>query len=427
MANAANTGNSSTSADSGAASFMADLMEKFGGPEEAMKAFAMFTAMMGQTRTPAATTSVPPPVLLEVSATPGDIIPAITESTTAAVEQDALNDEGARGEADLTAGLEQLTVDDQRLASVFEGETPVISVGVSAGETPAGVEVDEGEASGISDATVGTGETPNLSVTGTKEGATPSVDVEGETPVGELEGATPGILEEFAGEETLESVEGGDALTSTEDVAEGSTPVKTVGREAQEKHGPVGVETHIYIEGTTPNFSGDAETPFTENILEPVEDGANLIVDLTNVPEETVSPVNTREARRQARRSLLDEIDDSVQQTEQGALGPETATAEQDNSPRPSDGESDKEARRQAVERKRKGKQTAPSLTKKLKGKSVEASLPPPAKVPYAAKSDSPTRPSESEEEPEEELNFKPTEIWLTKELLDAMKSGQRK
>ncbi|XP_042023070.1 uncharacterized protein LOC121770403 [Salvia splendens] len=97
----------------------------------------------------------------------------------------------------------------------------------------------------------------------------------------------------------------------------------------------------------------------------------NLMVDLTDVPDRTDSPVDARDAQRQARRRLRDDIEEHVPQTEEGSLGLETAAPEQ---------------------------------------------------VPYAAESGSPDGSSDSEKEQQEELNFEPTEIWITKELLDKMR-----
>ncbi|XP_041989925.1 eukaryotic translation initiation factor 5B-like [Salvia splendens] len=195
--------------------------------------------------------------------------------------------------------------------------------------------------------------------------------------------------------------------------------------EAQTKQEPEMVEAKDTADmeaGARIEVEEEGEALGAENVQEPVDVGLELIVDLTDVPEGTDSPINAREARRQARRSLLDEIDETVQQTEEEMLGPEATAPEQAESPRPSRGESDAEERRHAAEKKRKGKQIAPSKTKKAKGKSTESPLPLPTKVPYAAEPEDSAGSSESEEEQEEELNFEPTEIWITSKLLDEMR-----
>ncbi|XP_042049934.1 uncharacterized protein LOC121795463 [Salvia splendens] len=204
-----------------------------------------------------------------------------------------------------------------------------------------------------------------------------------------------------------EVVGGAEAQIGEKDVREGETPEKSEG-----------TETPVYISGATPLLNKEGEALDAENAQEPVDVGLNLLVHLTG---DTNSPVNPREERRQARRSLLDKIYETVPQTEEGLLSLETAAPEHANSPRPTDGGSDEDERRHAAERKRKGKQIAPSSTKKAKGKSADHSPSPPAEVPSDVKSENPNESSDSEEEQEVELNFEPKEIWITKELLNAM------
>ncbi|XP_042019013.1 uncharacterized protein LOC121766843 [Salvia splendens] len=127
----------------------------------------------------------------------------------------------------------------------------------------------------------------------------------------------------------------------------------------------------------------------SEDAQETVDAGLNMIVDLTEDKE---------------------------------TLDLATAVSEQGDSPRPSGRESEEEGRR-AMAKKRKGKQIASSSTEKARGISTDSPLPPPAKVPYAAEPESPARSSDSEEDQEADvLNFEPTEIWITKELLDDMR-----
>ena len=52
------------------------------------------------------------------------------------------------------------------------------------------------------------------------------------------------------------------------------------------------------------------ETPVNTEVQEPAEGGLKEVVDLINDPEEKDPPVDQREARRRARRSFLDEVDD---------------------------------------------------------------------------------------------------------------------
>ncbi|XP_042041271.1 uncharacterized protein LOC121786709 [Salvia splendens] len=237
------------------------------------------------------------------------------------------------------------------------------------------------------------------------------------------EGETPVLEELVEGENPVVGCDvptGGEALTSERQSA-GKTPGVVEGTEAQFVTGsPGGVETPVYIEGATP-LIGKEDDLASGEAQEPVDDGMTLMVDLTDVPDGTDSPVNAREARRKARRSLRDEIDETVQQTEEDMLGRGAAAPEQADSPRPDDGENDEEERRRTVERKRTGKQIAPSSTKKARGKSADHSPSPPAKISSDAESESPNESSDSEEDQGVELNFEPKEIWITKELLNAM------
>ncbi|XP_042035171.1 nucleolar protein dao-5-like [Salvia splendens] len=160
----------------------------------------------------------------------------------------------------------------------------------------------------------------------------------------------------------------------------------------------------------------------SEDAQETVDAGLNMIVDLTEVPEEADSQLNLRGTRRGTRRSILDDIDESAQQKDKETLDLATAVSEQGDSPRPSGRESEEEGRR-AMAKKRKGKQIASSSTEKAREISTDSPLPPPTKVPYAAEPESPARSSDSEEDQEADvLNFEPTEIWITKELLDDMR-----
>ncbi|XP_042003822.1 uncharacterized protein LOC121752797 [Salvia splendens] len=274
----------------------------------------------------------------------------------------------------------------EQMTSV-EGETPVISeVGVVEGETPViSADVD----------------------VGVKKGATPVDNVEGETPVGDLEGATPVISKEVVGGETPEKLAGGEALISDTMVAEGETPV--------------------YIEGATPILSEEGETFITTEASEPKKSGLEVVIELDDQPVGADLPMDKREARRRARRNLKDEIEDLTLSTKEEVqdLGTE-GELEKDTPRSGGEEEEDEEERRLTAKRKMKGKKAAPSLVKKTRkpsgGKSIEVSLPPPVKVPYAREPVSPARSSESEEEPEEELNFEPAEVWITKGLLDAMR-----
>ena len=78
------------------------------------------------------------------------------------------------------------------------------------------------------------------------------------------------------------------------------------------------------------------------------------VVDLEEVPED--SPVDLRESRRIARRSVLDEIDEGNQSRGSGFLAP-GATSVQEGETLEFEEEVDAaEERRMAKERKRKGK-----------------------------------------------------------------------
>ncbi|XP_042027244.1 nucleolar and coiled-body phosphoprotein 1-like [Salvia splendens] len=215
-----------------------------------------------------------------------------------------------------------------------------------------------------------------------------------------------------------------------EGIAEGETPEKFVGSEA------LGVdllvaegETPVYIEGETLGLSEGEEAPVTEDVSVLKGSGLQLMVDLVEISEATNSPVDKREARLRARRSLRDEIEDLTLPTEEKCLAPGTEGGQGEKIPGSSKKEDEAEERRLAEERKRKGKHAATSRIKKSKqntaGKSAEAPLPAPTKVPFAKERVGPTPSSESEEEEmdeqDEELNFEPAEVWLTKGLLEAM------
>ncbi|XP_042041261.1 nucleolar and coiled-body phosphoprotein 1-like [Salvia splendens] len=214
-----------------------------------------------------------------------------------------------------------------------------------------------------------------------------------------------------------------------DDVAEGETPEKLVGGEARVSDQLVAEgETPVYIEGG-PLVCLRGEAPVTDAISVPEESGLNLVVDLVENQEDADSPVDKREARRRARRSLRDEIDVLTLPTEEECLAPGTEGEQVEEAPGSSGEVNEVEERRLAEERKRKGKHAATSQTKKPRktvvGKSIETPLPAPTKVPFAKEQVGPTPATESEEEEmeeqEEELNFEPAEVWLTKGLLEAM------
>ncbi|XP_042027167.1 uncharacterized protein LOC121774342 [Salvia splendens] len=392
MENAPNAENPTTSADSSAATFMVDLMQKFGGPVEAMKAFVMFTTMMEKTTPTASTTTAPPPPQIsEDSTAQPAVVHAVAEPSASAPTEDAAIGAEQGQEADLTAGVEQIAAGDRRVARVVEGKTPVISASGCEGETHVGIEgVTEGEP-----------------FVGVLEGETPVISasvLEGETPViveGLIERETPVFSEKTVEEETPERLVGGEALISDPKVAEGGTPV--------------------YIEGVTPMLSEGGDALILDNVSEPKESGPNLVIDLDDNPMSADSPVDKRAARRRAQRNLSDEIEDLTLPTTEGELEAEA--------PR-SGGEQDvAEEHRLAAERKRKGKHAATSWVKKSKqtreGKALEAQLLAPTKVPFAKELAGPPSSSDPEEEdieePEEELNFEPAEVWITNGLLEAM------
>ena len=62
--------------------------------------------------------------------------------------------------------------------------------------------------------------------------------------------------------------------------------------------------------GETPKEFLEETNPDNTGVLEPAEEGQNLIVDLVDDQEEDEPRVDERTERRKARRSLLDEVDD---------------------------------------------------------------------------------------------------------------------
>ncbi|XP_042061044.1 uncharacterized protein LOC121805306 isoform X1 [Salvia splendens] len=313
MYNKQGTGNTSGTADSSAAVFMADILQKFGGPEKAMEAFAMFAAVMGKSVPAVSTSAVPPPDLSGVSTSQPeavaepvpDIPEAVTEPDTTVPETTAA--ETHEEEADLAAGLELLAVSEPRLDSATEEETPGVSEGV--GPIIAAVDFVEGETPGVLEEFV-----------------------EGETPVvgnDDPEGDEALNSERNLAGETPEVVGGTESQIVEEDVKEGETPEKFVGIEAHVEQELVGVESPVYLKGTAPFMSEEGEALVTDAEQDPVEDRVKLIVDLTDVPEGTNLPIDSRDAIRLARRSLRDEIEEHVPQTEERSLGLETAAPEQ--------------------------------------------------------------------------------------------------
>ncbi|XP_042029928.1 uncharacterized protein LOC121776832 [Salvia splendens] len=214
------------------------------------------------------------------------------------------------------------------------------------------------------------GETPVLDdrVVGVSEKETPVTDsrVEGETPVLEefVEGKTPVDGDKIP--------EGNEALDAERNV-EGETPEVVGGDKAL-------ITEEDVREGETPEKSAGTETHVGEG-SEGIE---------TPVYFAGVTPLLNEEGE---------------------ALGAENVQEPVDVGGTPPRGREEKE-----------GKQIAPSKTKKAKGKSTESPLPRPAKVSYAAEPEDSAGSSESEEEQEEELNFEPTEIWITSKLLDEMR-----
>ncbi|XP_042038267.1 uncharacterized protein LOC121784156 [Salvia splendens] len=203
-------------------------------------------------------------VVPETTTQPEDIQEATTtspEPTTAGNRED---------NSDLVTGLELLAMCEPRVDSATEGETPV-SVSVSEGVKPVlaseeCVERDVLEPSGevkdfVADVSISEGETPVL-----------------EKAVG--------------GEAPIVGEDGGDEALISEQNVEGDTPEKPEG-----------------------------EALDSEISQEPADDGVKLIVDLTEIPQDTDSPVNPRDARRRARRSLIDEIVETVEPTEEESLG----------------------------------------------------------------------------------------------------------
>ncbi|XP_042019066.1 cyclin-dependent kinase inhibitor 1C-like [Salvia splendens] len=270
MDNTTNTGSTSRSGDSNAAPFMADLLQKLGGPKEAMKAFAMFAATMGKT-TPAVSTSAapPPPKISEASPPQPEAVHAVAEPATAVAETTTA--EIRVEEADLAAGLELLAGSDPRLDSFVERETPVTE------------KFGEGEIPGVCES------------------------VSEERTLEQTEGDEALISEKAVEGETLEVFGGSEAHVS-ENVSEGKTPERAVGTETHDEEGSVGVETPIYITGPTPLLTEEGEALDSENVQDPVGERVKLIMD---VPKGTISSANARDARRRARRSLLDEVDDT--------------------------------------------------------------------------------------------------------------------
>ncbi|XP_042019196.1 uncharacterized protein LOC121767059 [Salvia splendens] len=269
----------------------------------------------------------------------------------------------------LTAGDDGEKGDTPISGNEVEGETPVVS-GVGVGETP--VESDEGE----------------TLVHGGLDGETPIVFTEGETPiVKNSEGETPIVF------------------------AEGETPVVK------------------NSEGETPSEVAEGETPMNIEVQEPDGGGLTEIVDLVNVPEDEDTPIKNREARRMARRSLVDEADEPTHPRRLEFRAPGVVVEMEDETPGSGNELKDAEERRLAAERKRKGKHAATIPPKRSrKAPSVERVKEPltaATKVPYAKEFKGPSPDSEpkeeEDEEQEEELNYKRAEVWITKKLLKEM------
>ncbi|XP_042017624.1 uncharacterized protein LOC121765508 [Salvia splendens] len=145
MENTKNTGNISGSGDSNAAAFMADLLQKLGGPEEAMKAFAMFTTMMEQTAQAASTSAAPPPPKISGASPPQpEAVHTVAETTAADIRGE---------ETDLAAGLELLAVSEPRKetlgTSVSVDLSVVLPVSITEGETHVAEKFEEGETPGV--------------------------------------------------------------------------------------------------------------------------------------------------------------------------------------------------------------------------------------------------------------------------------------
>ena len=64
--------------------------------------------------------------------------------------------------------------------------------------------------------------------------------------------------------------------------------------------------------GETPKEPLGEANPDESGVLEPVEEGQHLIVDLMDDQEEDEPRVDERVEKQRARRSLLDEVDDLV-------------------------------------------------------------------------------------------------------------------
>ena len=149
--------------------------------------------------------------------------------------------------------------------------------------------------------------------------------------------------------------------------------------------------------------------PDTAGVLEPVEEGQHLIVDLMDDQEEDEPRVDERAERRRARRSLLNEVDDLVysEKEEFPARGIEADEAED---------------RRLAKERTRKGKAAA-TLSKRSRKtpsvKEVEEPHSPLTEVPSTEEQAEPTPESDSEPgESDGEFNYERPEVLVTRDLL---------